>query len=65
MDITSKLKAVVANCESVDPFFSWEPCENCGDTLGGNRYDITYRETLDGDIFTAEVCPDCMVALCS
>lgn len=59
------LNAVVANCNTDDPFFSWQACEECGNTVGGDRYEIVYRETPKGDLFSAEVCEDCMIALCS
>jgi hypothetical protein len=50
---------------TIEAFFSWSPCEECGKSLGGDRYSITYRETLDGDILEANVCEECYVALCS
>ena len=49
----------------VEPFFSWSPCENCNQSLGGNRYAVIYRETLDGEILHADICEDCFVDLCS
>jgi len=58
------LNAMVASCKSQEPFFSWSSCEECGDTKGGNRYEIEYRTALDGGKFTAEVCESCMVDLC-
>lgn len=30
-----------------EPYFSWGPCQGCGDTLGGSRYDVV--ATLYGD----------------
>ncbi len=57
------INAVVASCVSQEPFFSWSRCESCNG-IAGDRYDVTYRETLDGEIETAAVCPDCMVDLC-
>jgi hypothetical protein len=30
-----------AECEALaEPYFSWHPCEACGSTLGGDRYDV-------------------------
>lgn len=48
-----------------EPHFSWSACDNCGDTLGGNRYDMRYRETLHGPICEAEICESCVEDLCS
>ena len=48
----------------IEPYFSWYPCENCGAVLGGDRYDIQYRETLNGDLYEASICPDCYTELC-
>ena len=61
------LNAVVAsttdyNCD--ESYFSKYPCDECGDTLSGDRYDISYRETLTGPIYQASVCIDCYVDLC-
>jgi hypothetical protein len=50
---------------NVEAYFSKQACENCGAHLAGDRYDITYRETLEGDILEASVCQDCFVSLCS
>lgn len=50
---------------NTEAYFSRQTCENCGDHLAGNRYDITYRETLKGDILEASVCQDCFISLCS
>lgn len=60
------LNSIVASPKDWDPepYFSWQPCENCGDPFGGNRYDIIYRETLDGEILEASVCEECYMRLC-
>ena len=44
--------------------FSWSPCELCGSTLGGDRYEVggwTYPEGGDHNtiLVTCEVCTDC------
>ena len=39
--------------------FSWQPCELCGSTLGGNRYAAHYRDD-NNDIIHLDICADCM-----
>ena len=51
--------------ESAEGYFSWHQCENCGDKMGGNRFDIVYRETLTGPILEASVCQDCYIEFIS
>lgn len=35
-------------CEIREPHFSWNPCDGCGSTLGGDRYDyIAYKIRRD------------------
>ena len=43
-----------------EPYFSWRPCECCGDTLGGNRYDVAGYNNADKEIYLYAVCPDCL-----
>lgn len=54
-----------AKDENPEAHFSWSSCENCGDDLGGNRYDVIYRETLRGELCEAEVCESCYIKMCS
>lgn len=51
--------------ENVEGYFSWNHCDHCGSTLGGERFDIVYRELLTGPIQEASVCTDCYIGLCS
>lgn len=47
-----------------EPYFSWEPCECCGSTLGGNRYKFsgiiadTENEQIN-ESYTFSCCTDC------
>lgn len=43
-------------------FFSWQPCECCGSTLGGNRETYSFAQTWGG-IFEADICQDCVYFL--
>jgi hypothetical protein len=55
--------------DALDPHFSWSPCECCGDSKGGDRFecDVLFRVNLDGRKstgkadWTANCCPDCVV----
>lgn len=42
--------------------FSWQSCECCGSTFGGDRYPAHYVET-DGKIGHIEICVDCLLYL--
>ncbi|MGB2826182.1 MAG: hypothetical protein WBC49_06060 [Thermoplasmata archaeon] len=59
------LRAMVASpaLEPNEPFFSKGQCDECDTRLGGNRYDIIYREQLDGEVLEATVCEDCYITL--
>lgn len=51
--------------DTLDPHFSWSPCDCCGDTLGGDRYEC--EAVIQSDIHplcfdTVNACPDCVVA---
>jgi len=61
------LNAVVASpmLSESEPFFSKGPCENCDTELGGLRYDIIYKEKINGPVHEATVCADCYCKLCS
>ena len=63
----NNLNAVVCSIANdfIDPYFSWQPCDNCNSKLGGTRYDIIYREKLNGEILEASVCEDCFIILCA
>lgn len=42
--------------------FSWSPCDVCGQSLGGTRYDaIMCNPGKDTDKIEVRVCPDCIV----
>jgi len=44
-----------------DGYFSRQPCDLCGSTLGGMRYDATARESADSEIVELEICVDCVM----
>lgn len=53
------------HCEPDDtgePFFSWHPCELCGD-VAGNRYCWHGINSDDGKIVHGDCCEDCMIFL--
>jgi hypothetical protein len=53
-----------AEGDALDPHFSWSPCECCGDSLGGNRYDCEALAIEEGSLVQLDnctVCPDCVV----
>ncbi len=65
----SGLNAVVASAKrdesrNVEAYFSRQRCDECNSQLAGDRYDIIYREELDGELHEASVCADCYVKLC-
>ena len=70
-EVIGRLNAMVASAyrenddDPIEPYFSWGGCDDCDTRLGGDRYDIVYRETLDGELLDATVCVECYVALCS
>lgn len=43
----------------VEGSFSWQSCEICGSTLGGNRYPW-HAVNDDGELLHGECCVDCM-----
>ncbi len=48
--------------ESKESYFSWESCDICGTTLGGDRYDCSAYNEITQDIITGlEVCSDCII----
>ena len=58
---------VIESCEecselSDEPFFSWSECNNCGSTLGGDRY-VVHGRDKDDKIIHLEVCTDCIIFL--
>jgi hypothetical protein len=54
------------NCLSSDsrygeePFFSWRPCECCESDLGGDRYTASGYCPESGEVYTYDICIDCM-----
>lgn len=50
------------NGEESEPYFSWQPCECCGSTLGGNREDYSFA-CEDGSELEASICQDCVYYL--
>ena len=42
-----------------DEHFSWQACECCGSTLGGNRVHCAGVHKETGNIFCYDVCVDC------
>lgn len=52
----------------IDPHFSWSPCECCGDSDGGNRFEcevlFTFecagRKQTGKTEWNANCCPDCV-----
>lgn len=54
--------------DALDPHFSWSPCENCGDHLGGDRFDCEAlalvqrhgRQSLHKLSGTFACCPSCV-----
>lgn len=47
-----------------DPHFSWKPCECCGSSLGGNRYDVDYFSELTDSVESATICGNCLYYSC-
>jgi len=43
-----------------EPFFSWQPCECCGSSLGGNREHATGYNPTTKEIQAYTVCEDCV-----
>ena len=50
------------NTES-EPWFSWQPCELCGSTLGGDRFPAHAKDNADDVIYHFEICVDCLMEL--
>lgn len=60
---TSEETPVCCACNeehSFEPYFSWESCECCGDTAGGNRYHANGYNPKDQEAYCYEVCSDCI-----
>lgn len=45
--------------EDDEGYFSWGPCESCGDPLGGTRYTAHGRDR-GGDLIHLAVCVNCL-----
>ncbi len=46
-----------AACE--ESYFSWEPCEVCGTTLGGDRIEANGWNSDTEEVENYEICTDC------
>lgn len=46
--------------EPCEPYFSWQSCDCCGTTLGGDRYEASAYHTATKQILEYEICPDCL-----
>jgi hypothetical protein len=49
---------------AIDAHFSWSPCECCGNTLGGDRYECEALAVEEGSLVQLDncnACPDCVV----
>ncbi len=54
------LDDTVEEFEYDEPYFSWSPCDCCGDHLGGDREDMCgYNPTMDRIQKDYKVCMDC------
>ena len=42
-----------------EPFFSWQPCQCCGSSLGGNREHATGYNPTTKEIQEYTICEDC------
>lgn len=67
IDKNLRLISVLRNADgdALDPHFSWSPCDCCGDSKGGDRFDAKAL-VVEGEkskvlkhLFA--VCPDCVV----
>ncbi len=46
---------------TMEPFFSWHPCQCCGDPLGGDRYECDGYNGRTKEVEKYEyICTDCM-----
>ena len=43
-----------------EPSFSWQSCDCCGSSLGGDRYDCNGYNPETKEIYEYSVCPDCV-----
>ena len=58
-DFMLKENLEVLDCGSEEASFSWQPCECCGSTLGGDRHDVAGRNTDNNEVYHYDVCMDC------
>lgn len=55
------LRNLSAVGDNPEPFFSWRPCQCCGDSLGGNRYECNGYNGVTKEIETFDsICGDCV-----
>jgi hypothetical protein len=45
---------------TIEPYFSWRPCEVCRSHLGGDRYDCNGFNEQTGEIEEYSACQDCV-----
>ena len=49
------------DCEEyIEPYFSWDSCDCCGSTLGGDRYDVDTYSKRDNEVLEFSICSDCL-----
>lgn len=54
------LSAIADENGDYEEYFSWKPCDCCGDTLGGNRIDCnSYNPELREIVGPYRICTDC------
>ena len=57
---SERLISLTTNAECSEPYFSWQPCDCCGGSLGGNRVDThgynPTTKTIQGPYL---ICEDC------
>lgn len=52
--------------KTMEPYFSWSPCEGCHNTLGGDRYDIEFLYSLkDTNKYSLSICVECLEEIAS
>ena len=48
---------LIGHGPDLEPSYSWQPCDGCGSTLGGDRYAVTIVKAPDRRAWTD--CPAC------
>ena len=62
MDASDFAKAVESGAVCEEPHFSWNSCDCCGGTLGGNR-EVAHGIDEDGNLHHFHICEDCVYYL--